>query len=59
MVVKISDTVEPPNKGHFGNRSFVLCSEVVPILEVFNCIIFNNNIIMAINKMHDCELIEC
>ena len=24
-------TVEPPNKGHFGNGSFVLCSEVVPI----------------------------
>ena len=27
-------TVEPPNKGHFGNRSFVLCLEVVPISEV-------------------------
>ena len=27
-------TVEPPNKGHFGNGSFVLCSEVVPISEV-------------------------
>ena len=25
--------VEPPNKGHFGNGSFVLCSEVVPISE--------------------------
>jgi len=24
-------TVEPPNKGHFGNGSFVLSSEVVPI----------------------------
>ena len=23
-------TVEPPNKGHFGNGSFVLCLEVVP-----------------------------
>ena len=27
-------TVEPPNKGHFGNGPLVLCSEVVPILEV-------------------------
>ena len=27
-------TVKPPNKGHFGNGSFVLCSEVVPISEV-------------------------
>ena len=27
-------TVEPPNKGHFGNGSFVLCLEVVPISEV-------------------------
>ena len=27
-------TVEPPNKGHFGNRSFVLRLEVVPISEV-------------------------
>ena len=28
------DTVEPLSKGHFGNGSFVLCSEVVPISEV-------------------------
>ena len=28
------NTVEPPNKGHFENGPFVLCSEVVPILEV-------------------------
>ena len=27
-------TVEPPKKGHFGSRPFVLCSEVVPISEV-------------------------
>ena len=27
-------TVELPNKGHFGNRPVVLCSEVVPISEV-------------------------
>ena len=27
-------TVKLPNKGHFGNWSFVLCSEVVPISEV-------------------------
>ena len=30
----INNTVEPPNKGHFGNRPVVLCSEVVPISEV-------------------------
>ena len=29
-----SYTVEPPNKGHFGNGPLVLCSEVVPISEV-------------------------
>ena len=31
-------TVEPPNKGHFRNGSFVLSSEVVPISEV-HCIL--------------------
>ena len=40
-------TVEPPNKGHFGNGPLILCSEVVPISEVhdfsthFDCIILN------------------
>ena len=40
-------TVEPPNKGHFGNGPLVLCSKVVPISEVhnfsthFDCIILN------------------
>ena len=34
-------TVEPPNKGHFGNRSFVLSSEVVPISEVHHIIIIS------------------
>ena len=34
-------TVEPPNKGHFGNEPFVLCLEVVPILLRFDCIIPN------------------
>jgi len=33
-------TVEPPNKGHFGNRSFVLSSEVVPISEVHLILIY-------------------
>ena len=28
------NTVEPPNKGYFGNRPVVLCSEVVLCLEV-------------------------
>ena len=28
------NTVEPPNKGHFGANSFVPCREVVPISEV-------------------------
>ena len=27
-------TVEPLNKGHFGDNSFVPCREVVPISEV-------------------------
>ena len=33
-------TVEPPNKGHFGNGSFVLSSEVVPISEVHRILIY-------------------
>ena len=36
---KACATVEPPNKGHFGNRSFVLSSEVVPISEVHRILI--------------------
>ena len=28
------NTVEPPNKGHFGANSFVPCREVIPVLEV-------------------------
>ena len=28
-------TVEPPNKGHFGDTASVLISEVVPFSEVF------------------------
>ena len=30
----VTNTVEPPNKGHFGANSFVPCREVVPISEV-------------------------
>ena len=29
---KLPYTVEPPNKGHFGNGHFVLFSEAVPYL---------------------------
>jgi len=28
-------TVEPLNCGHIGNRPFVCCRDVIPILEVF------------------------
>ena len=35
-------TVEPPNKGHFGNGPFVLSSEVVPISEVDWLVIVKN-----------------
>ena len=31
-------TVEPPNKGHFGNGHFVLFSEAVPISEACHCL---------------------
>ena len=31
---RIWSTVEPPNKGHFGNRAFVLFSEAVLWWEV-------------------------
>ena len=40
-------TVEPPNKGHFENGPFVLCSEVVPISGVCHILIvlvFNKDI---------------
>ena len=45
FIIIIIITVEPPNKGRFGNGPLVLCSEVVPISEVhdfsthFDCII--------------------
>ena len=29
----VGNTVEPPNKGHFGAKSFVPCREVVPTSE--------------------------
>ena len=35
-------TVEPPNKGHFGNGPFVLCSEVVLISDVCHILTVNN-----------------
>ena len=47
MALIFYNTVEPPNKGHFGNGPLVLCSEVVLISEVhdfsthFDCIILN------------------
>ena len=31
-------TVEPPNKGHFGNEHFVLFSEAVLISEACHCL---------------------
>ena len=34
LVLVISGTVEPLNKGHFGANSFIPCREVVPISEV-------------------------
>jgi len=34
LVWCLEGTVEPPNKGHFGSRAFVLFSEVVPWWEV-------------------------
>ena len=41
-------TVEPPNKGHFGNGSFVLSSEVVPISEV-HCILLLLSCLQCLN----------
>ena len=35
QVVHDATTVEPPNKGHFGDTASVLISEVVPFSEVF------------------------
>ena len=39
IVYTLMCTVEPPNKGHFGNGFFVLSSEVVPISEVHHILI--------------------
>ena len=50
-------TVEPLNKGHFGNGPLVLCSEVVPISEVhdfsthFDCIILEQ--VSKCTEMHN------
>ena len=41
IIIVHAHTVEPPNKGHFGNGSFVLSSEVVPISEVHHVLIIN------------------
>ena len=55
-LVHYSYTVEPPNKGYFGNGPLILCSEVVPISEVhdfsthFDCIIVNKLITEVHNK---------
>ena len=55
-------TVEPPNKGHFGNGPLVLCSEVVPISEVhdfsthFDCIILNK-LVNALKCIRAVEMI--
>ena len=35
----ICNTVEPPNKGHFETSYFVLCKEVVLLLEVKNVLV--------------------
>ena len=37
-IVEFNITVEPPNKGHFGNGQFVLFSEAVPISEACHCL---------------------
>ena len=34
IIIKVNCTAEPPNKGHFGSRAFVLFSEVVLWWEV-------------------------
>ena len=36
----VGTTVEPQNKGHFGNEPFVLCLEVVPISEVHSFLLY-------------------
>ena len=33
-IANVTSTVEPPNKGHFGSKAFVLYSEVVLWWEV-------------------------
>ena len=56
-------TVEPPNKGHFGNGPLVLCSEVVPISEVhdfsinFDCISYLNKLVNALKCIRAVEMI--
>ena len=38
-ILEIWNTVEPPNKGHFGTSHFVLCRDVVLSLEVDNVLV--------------------
>ena len=38
---RLSHTMEPPKRGHFGNGTFVLSSEVVPISEVHHIFWFS------------------
>ena len=63
VFVHFNTTVEPPNKGHFGNGPLVLCSEVVPISEVhdfsihFDCIILNKLVIVLKCMIRAVEMI--
>ena len=58
IMMTLCYTVEPPNKGHFGNGPLILCSEVVPISEVhdisthFDCIILNQ-LVLKCTEMHN------
>ena len=46
-------TVEPPNKGHFGNGHFVLFSEAVPISEACHCLIIYHILMMFNDTRND------
>ena len=50
-------TVEPPNKGHFGNRHFVLFSEAVLISEACHYLTIKHLSIMFNDTRNGCKYI--
>ena len=53
---RLHNTVEPPNKGHFGNGHFVLFSEAVPISEACHCLTIKHLSMMLNDTRNDINI---